>query len=207
MAFTEFPCTHNVPGGGVPAAGAHRWQIRQRQETATEDYDLMNALTLTLIRLAFLAVLWLFVIAAVGVVRTDLFGPSASSRRQARKSRQAPPRPAAPAKPPKPGRASRASRGTPSQLLVTAGDLAGTTIPLTGQQITIGRANDATLVLNDDYASTRHARLFPQDGQWIVEDLGSTNGTFLDRQKVTQPVSVSVGVPIRIGKTVLELRR
>jgi pSer/pThr/pTyr-binding forkhead associated (FHA) protein len=164
----------------------------------------MNALTLTLIRLAFLAVLWLFVIAAVGVVRTDLFGPSASSRRQARKSRQAPPRPAAPAKPPKPG---RASRGTPSQLLVTAGDLAGTTIPLTGQQITIGRANDATLVLNDDYASTRHARLFPQDGQWIVEDLGSTNGTFLDRQKVTQPVSVSVGVPIRIGKTVLELRR
>jgi pSer/pThr/pTyr-binding forkhead associated (FHA) protein len=168
----------------------------------------MNALTLTLIRLAFLAVLWLFVIAAVGVVRTDLFGPSASSRRQARKkTRQPPPRPAPPARQPKPGRASRASRGAPSQLLVTAGDLAGTTIPLTGQQITIGRANDATLMLNDDYASTRHARLFPQDGQWIVEDLGSTNGTFLDRQKVTQPVSVSVGVPIRIGKTVLELRR
>jgi pSer/pThr/pTyr-binding forkhead associated (FHA) protein len=170
----------------------------------------MNALTLTLIRLAFLAVLWLFVIAAVGVVRTDLFGPSATSRRQSRKSRQPAPRPAQPPRPPKPakpGRASRPSRGAPSQLLVIAGDLEGTTIPLTGQQITIGRANDATLVLNDDYASTRHARLFPQDGQWIVEDLGSTNGTFLDRQKVTQPVSVSVGVPIRIGKTVLELRR
>jgi pSer/pThr/pTyr-binding forkhead associated (FHA) protein len=91
--------------------------------------------------------------------------------------------------------------------VVTAGDLAGTTIPLDGQQITVGRANDATLVLTDDYASTRHARLFPQDGQWIVEDLGSTNGTYLDRQKVTQPVAVPVGVPIRIGKTVLELRR
>jgi pSer/pThr/pTyr-binding forkhead associated (FHA) protein len=167
----------------------------------------MNALTLTLIRLAFLAVLWLFVIAAVGVVRTDLFGTSGTSRRQARKNRQPAPRPAQaarPARPPKPGRGGRAA---PSQLLVTAGDLAGTSIALTGQQITIGRANDATLVLNDDYASTRHARLFPQDGHWIVEDLGSTNGTFLDRQKVTQPASVSVGVPIRIGKTVLELRR
>ena len=80
-------------------------------------------------------------------------------------------------------------------------------IDLTDQQITLGRANDATLVLNDDYASSRHARIFPQDGQWIVEDLGSTNGTYLDRQKVTRPMPVPVGVPIRIGKTVLELRR
>ena len=67
--------------------------------------------------------------------------------------------------------------------------------------------HDHTLVLNDDYASSRHARIFPQDGQWIVEDLGSTNGTYLDRQKVTRPTPVPLGVPIRIGKTVLELRR
>jgi pSer/pThr/pTyr-binding forkhead associated (FHA) protein len=164
----------------------------------------MTALTLTLIRLAFLAVLWLFVIAAVGVVRTDLFGPAASGRRQGRKRQQPRPRPAQPAKPARPGRGSRA---TPQQLVVTGGDLAGTTMGLADQQITIGRANDATLVLADDYASSRHARLFPQDGQWIVEDLGSTNGTYLDRQKVTQPTPVPVGVPIRIGKTVLELRR
>ncbi|MGO9079394.1 MAG: FHA domain-containing protein [Streptosporangiaceae bacterium] len=157
----------------------------------------MNALTLTLIRLAFLAVLWLFVIAAVGVVRTDLFG---SARRPAR-GRSQPPRTAKPAKP------AKTSRTAPQQLLVTGGALAGTSIGLTDQQITIGRASDATLVLSDDYASTRHARLFPQDGQWIVEDLGSTNGTYLDRQKVTQPTPVPVGVPIRIGKTVLELRR
>ena len=90
---------------------------------------------------------------------------------------------------------------------MTGGPLSGTTLPLTEQQITIGRSNDATLVLNDDYASSRHARLFPQDGQWIVEDLGSTNGTYLDRQKVAQPTPVPTGVPIRIGKTVLELRR
>ncbi|HEX5289482.1 MAG TPA: FHA domain-containing protein [Streptosporangiaceae bacterium] len=161
----------------------------------------MNALTLTLIRLAFLAVLWLFVIAAVGVVRTDLFG--AQRRRRAQRKARAP-RPAAPPAPRRPGRVSRA---TPQQMVVTAGPLAGKTFPLTDAQITIGRADDATLVLTDDYASTRHARIFPQDGQWIVEDLGSTNGTYLDRQKVTQPTPVPVGVPIRIGKTVLELRR
>jgi pSer/pThr/pTyr-binding forkhead associated (FHA) protein len=163
----------------------------------------MNALTLTLIRLAFLAVLWLFVIAAVGVVRTDLFGTSSRQpRRQARKAMQQRARP----QPPK-AKPARGGRAAPQQLLVTAGALAGTIVGLTDQQITIGRASDATLVLTDDYASTRHARLFPQDGQWIVEDLGSTNGTYLDRQKVTQPTPVPIGVPIRIGKTVLELRR
>jgi pSer/pThr/pTyr-binding forkhead associated (FHA) protein len=161
----------------------------------------MSTLTLLLIRLAFLAVLWLFVITAVGVVRTDLFGQSPSSRKQKRQRQNARPRPAKPARP------ARAGRGEPQRLLVTGGPLSGTTLPLTEQQITIGRSNDATLVLNDDYASSRHARLFPQDGQWIVEDLGSTNGTYLDRQKVTQPTPVPTGVPIRIGKTVLELRR
>ncbi|HEY2304836.1 MAG TPA: FHA domain-containing protein [Streptosporangiaceae bacterium] len=161
----------------------------------------MSNLTLLLIRLAFLAVLWLFVIAAVGVVRTDMFG-QARQGRQRRRQRKPPQ-----VKAPRPPRAGRPGRGVPQRLLVTAGGLAGTSIGLTDQQITIGRANDATLVLNDDYASTRHARLFPQDGQWIVEDLGSTNGTYLDRQKVTQPTPVPPGVPIRIGKTVLELRR
>jgi pSer/pThr/pTyr-binding forkhead associated (FHA) protein len=161
----------------------------------------MSTLTLLLIRLAFLAVLWLFVITAVGVVRTDLFGQSPSSRKQKRQRQNARPKPARPARP------ARAARGEPQRLLVTGGPLSGTTLPLTEQQITIGRSNDATLVLNDDYASSRHARLFPQDGQWIVEDLGSTNGTYLDRQKVTQPTPVPTGVPIRIGKTVLELRR
>jgi pSer/pThr/pTyr-binding forkhead associated (FHA) protein len=159
----------------------------------------MNTLTLTLIRVAFLAVLWLFVIAAIGVVRTDMFGAATKVRRV--RSQQSP---QAPRQPP---RQARSSRGAPRYLIVTGGALSGMTVNLTDQQITMGRANDATLVLNDDYASTRHARIFPQDGQWIVEDLGSTNGTYLDRQKVTRPTPVPVGVPIRIGKTVLELRR
>jgi FOG: FHA domain len=154
----------------------------------------MSELTLLLIRLAFLAVLWFFVIAAVGVIRTDLFGARATSA--------AAPKSTKPAKP-----ASKPKRGEPRQMVVTGGPLQGTVIHLTEQPIIIGRANDATLVLNDDYASSRHARIFPQNGQWIVEDLGSTNGTYLDRTKVTRPTPVPLGVPIRIGKTVIELRK
>jgi hypothetical protein len=161
----------------------------------------MSELSLTIIRVAFLAVLWLFVIAAIGVVRTDLLGgPSTSSRRSRGSQTQN-------LRPPRQARPQRAGRGSPRFLVVTAGALKGTSLDLAQQQITLGRANDATLVLNDDYASSRHARIFPQDGQWIVEDLGSTNGTYLDRQKVTRPMPVPLGVPIRIGKTVLELRR
>jgi hypothetical protein len=160
----------------------------------------MNALTLTLIRVAFLAVLWLFVIAAIGVVRTDLLGTVAA---KVRRGRNLPP----PMPQPKPPRPVKPGRGTPRFLVVTEGGLSGVSIDLTDQQITMGRANDATLVLNDDYASTYHARIFPQDGQWLVEDLGSTNGTYLDRQKVARPTPVPLGVPIRIGKTALELRR
>jgi pSer/pThr/pTyr-binding forkhead associated (FHA) protein len=161
----------------------------------------MNELSLTIIRVAFLAVLWLFVIAAIGVVRTDLLGGSSTTARRGKVRQAQAPRQGRPTRPP------RAGRGSPRVLVVTAGALKGASLDLAQQQITLGRANDATLVLNDDYASSRHARIFPQDGQWIVEDLGSTNGTYLDRQKVTRPTPVSIGVPIRIGKTVLELRR
>jgi pSer/pThr/pTyr-binding forkhead associated (FHA) protein len=156
----------------------------------------MSELTLLLIRLAFLAVLWFFVIAAVGVIRTDLFGSHTAAAVTARKV----PKPAKPA-------AVKSKKGEPRQMVVTGGPLQGTTITLSETPITIGRANDATLIVSDDYASSRHARLFPQDGQWIVEDLGSTNGTYLDRSKVTRPTPVPLGVPIRIGKTVIELRK
>ena len=148
------------------------------------------------IRLTFLVLLWLFVLAAVRAVRSDLFGPS---KRQLR--RDAPGAGFAPPPPPK------AKRGKPSKLLVVAGSARGLTIPLGQGPITMGRAGDSSLVLDDDFASAHHARLVPQDGQWFVEDLGSTNGTYLDRTKVVRPTPVPVGVPVRIGKTVLELRR
>jgi pSer/pThr/pTyr-binding forkhead associated (FHA) protein len=106
------------------------------------------------------------------------------------------------------GRATaRTGRGrTPRQLIVTQGALAGTRISLDSRPILIGRADDSTLVLDDDYASTRHARIAMQGEEWYVEDLGSTNGTYLDRAKVTGPTRVPLGVPVRIGKTVIELR-
>lgn len=158
----------------------------------------MNQLSLTLMKVAFLAVLWLFVIAAVGVIRADLWGTRAA-RKSARRPRAAPP---APRKPP-----SRVRRTEPTKLVITQGARAGTTMNLAGSEITMGRGNDVTLPLGDDYSSGRHARLFAQNGQWFVEDLGSTNGTYLGRAKVSRPEPVPVGVPIRIGKTVIELRK
>jgi pSer/pThr/pTyr-binding forkhead associated (FHA) protein len=78
---------------------------------------------------------------------------------------------------------------------------------LADQPITLGRASDNTIVLDDDYASNYHARLRPYEGRWLVEDLGSTNGTYLDKQKVTSPSVVPIGVPVKVGKTLLELRK
>jgi hypothetical protein len=161
----------------------------------------MPEIVLAVVRIGIIVLLWLFVLAAVRVIRTDIYGPRAA--------RPAPPKASAkqarPAKTPKASKSK--SRDTPTKLVVTQGTLAGTSIPLRDNPVTIGRANDSTLVLADDYASNRHARLTPTDNGWLVEDMGSTNGTFLDRTKVTAPTAVALGMPIRIGKTVLELRR
>ncbi|MFI8947697.1 antibiotic biosynthesis regulator FhaB [Streptomyces sp. NPDC053750] len=171
----------------------------------------MSELTLTVMRLGFLAVLWLFVIVAVQVIRSDLFGTRVTqrgARRDAARPQQAARQGQAP--PPQRQQASggRGRRGAPTKLVVTEGTLAGTTVALQGQTITLGRAHDSTIVLDDDYASSRHARIYPdQNGQWIVEDLGSTNGTYLDRSRLTTPTPIGPGAPIRIGKTVIELRK
>ena len=92
---------------------------------------------------------------------------------------------------------SKQQRSAARQLVVTAGALAGTRITLGSQPVLIGRADDSTLVLTDDYASTRHARLSPRGSDWYVEDLGSTNGTYLDRDKVTTAVRVPIGTPAK----------
>ncbi len=160
----------------------------------------MPDFVLTVARFGFLILLWIFVFTVVGVIRRDLFAGVKSSRLVAT------PRALGGAATP-PGRPAKAKRGKAArQLVVTAGQLAGTRITLGEANITIGRAEDSTLVITDDYASARHARLVPRDGQWFVEDLGSTNGTYLDRGKVSGPTPVPLGVPIRIGRTSLELR-
>jgi FHA domain len=157
-----------------------------------------SPLAIQLMRFGFLALLWLFVLAAIRVVRTDL-------RTSGQPRVSVPPPVRRRGKQSAPPAAAAAPRG-PSQLVVTEGGLAGTRIGLTGAPVLIGRANDSTLVLTDDYASTRHARVSLQDGVWFVEDLGSTNGTYYGQRRLNGAVPLEIGVPIRIGKTVLELR-
>lgn len=163
----------------------------------------MSELTLTIIRLGFLAVLWMFVLTAVSVMRSDLFGRRVASRPQPRKAQPAP-RPVRQEKASKP---AKGRRGVPTALVVTQGALSGTSVRLGDQPVTLGRSQDSTIVLDDDYVSGRHARFYPHEGQWVVEDLGSTNGTYIDRAKVTAPTPVKIGMPVRIGKTVVELRK
>lgn len=169
----------------------------------------MSELTLTVMRLGFLAVLWLFVIVAVQVIRSDLFGTRVTQRAARRNDARPPRQQQQPPRPPQQsGRRNRGGRGAPTKLVVSEGSLTGTTVALQGQTISLGRAHDSTIVLDDDYASSRHARIYPdRDGQWIVEDLGSTNGTYLDRTRLTTPTPIPPGAPIRIGKTVIELRK
>lgn len=167
----------------------------------------MSELTLTVLQLGFVVLLWVFVLAVVGVLRRDLYGGAAVPRRSPSRRSQ----PAAPAAPrptgSRPSPAAAPAGTGPRTLVVTAGSLAGTTLTLGTSPVLIGRAPECTLVLTDEYASGRHARLFPQDGRWWVEDLGSTNGTRLGRSPVTAPTPVEPGQQLRIGRTVLELRR
>jgi hypothetical protein len=156
-------------------------------------------IVITVARYGFLVLLWIFVFTVVGVIRRDLFAGARSSRLVA-----APRGVGAVAGGGKPAKVKRGRAA--HNLLVTEGALQGTRLTLGEAPITIGRAEDSTLVITDDYASARHARLVPRGGQWFVEDLGSTNGTYLDRAKVTAPTPVPLGVPIRIGRTSIELR-
>jgi pSer/pThr/pTyr-binding forkhead associated (FHA) protein len=170
----------------------------------------MSELTLTLLRLGLLALLWIFVFSVVGVLRTDIYGTTVSRRSQRRAQRQQEKaqqraRPVQPVAAPQPSKRSRGKK-VPTTLVVTEGPLAGTSLPLRQSGVLIGRNPECALVLDDDYASGRHCRIYPSGEGWFVEDLGSTNGTFMGRDKLTSPRPVEVGSSLRIGKTVIELR-
>ena len=173
----------------------------------------MSELVLTLFRLGFLAALWALVIAAILVLRRDLRAP-----------RDARPLVAVPTvragstadvaatdrgngKPVKAAKPSKAAKNIPKSLVVIEGPLKGTIIPLGQSDITIGRAGDSTIVLDDDYASSNHARISFVDGSWVAQDLGSTNGTWIDRARITTPITLRPGQQIKVGRTVLELQR
>src|SRR5262249_54778525 len=144
-----------------------------------------SELTLFLIRIAYLAILWIFVLSAVSVIRSDVFG----------------------ARVPEPGRAAavpaggkqrkqpkqRSRKGVPTHVLVVEGSNAGERAELADAPILIGRGTDAAIRLDDDYVSTRHARIAASGDQWFVEDLGSTNGTYIGTVRLSQPTTLTLG--------------
>ena len=167
-----------------------------------------SAFVVAILKYGLLGLLWVFLLLAVRTIRADLWGRTPKTALPA-----APPTVAPEGKTPKPPKAPKAPRrkGVARQLVVTEGALQGTTVTLGTAPVTLGRAIDSTLVLTDDYASNRHARLVPPDPTdpsrpWTLEDLGSTNGTYLGSTKVARPTVVPLGTAIRIGKTVMELR-
>jgi pSer/pThr/pTyr-binding forkhead associated (FHA) protein len=160
----------------------------------------MSELTLMLIRFAYLAILWIFVLSAISVIRSDMFGARIDStpradRKADRQARKAASKP------------TKRPRGAPTQVVIVDGANAGESVSLDEAPILIGRGADAAIRLDDDYVSTRHARIASSGDQWFVEDLGSTNGTYIGSHRLTQPTTLQLGSTVRIGKTTLELRK
>ncbi|SEC00264.1 FHA domain-containing protein [Nocardioides exalbidus] len=158
----------------------------------------MSELTLFLIRMAFLAILWIFVLSAISVIRSDMFGA-----RVPETARGA----AAPVPSRKTKGKTKPRRGAPTHLVVVEGENPGTRAELEDAPLLIGRGSDAAIKLDDDYVSTRHARVAASGDEWFVEDLGSTNGTYVGPVRITQPTTIGLGVQVRVGKTILELRK
>ncbi|MGO3153210.1 MAG: FHA domain-containing protein FhaB/FipA [Galactobacter sp.] len=156
----------------------------------------MAPLVVTLLRFGFLALIWIMILIVVMALRRDL-----GVGQRTRVAAGAAPTSAAP-----PAGPSEPERVIPHRLVVLEGPRAGTELTLAASPLLLGRAQEATLVLDDDYSSGRHARLFPQGSRWFLEDLGSTNGTFIDENQLTRAQPVEPGQRIRIGKTVMELR-
>lgn len=158
----------------------------------------MSELAVTAIKVLYLALLWLFILSVVSVIRSDLFGRTVPSRGPVDE-----PQPLEEPSPPK--RSRRRKKGQPRKLTIVQGNQAGLSADLVDGVVLIGRGSDCQLILDDDYVSTRHARVVVADAGPYVEDLGSTNGTYVNGQRITAPTSVSLVDTIRIGKTVLKL--
>lgn len=157
----------------------------------------MSELTLTVIKLGFLAVLWLLILSVTSAMRADLFGvrppKQPKAPRETRDARQ--------------NRQPRNGKGIPTRMVIIEGPDSGHTVPLDGAPVTFGRGSDCTVPLSDEYVSTQHARLRFHEGQWYVEDLGSTNGTYVGNQRLTRSTPVNAKSRFRLGKTVVELRK
>ena len=173
----------------------------------------MSELTLLVLRVAFLALLWVFVFAVVYALRSDLFGGRVRRLPQQGVAAGSAPASALPAVQSLPSNpitpaagTQRHDRGPATTLVITSGGKAGLEIPLGSDPLMIGRASDAGLQIRDDYTSTHHARLLLWGADWVVQDLDSTNGTFVDGTRIDSPTQVPIGVPVKVGATTFELR-
>ena len=157
----------------------------------------MSEIALTVIKVLFLALLWVFIASAVSVIRSDLFGRTVPLPNQpgAQELEQPPP----------PPKKTKRTRGAPRVLTITQGSQAGQSANLADGVILIGRGADAQLNLDDDYVSTRHARVVSGDNGIYVEDLGSTNGSYVNGQRITGPTTITLSDTIRIGRTTMKL--
>lgn len=161
----------------------------------------MSELALFLVRIGFVAVLWIFILSLLSVIRADLYGRRVISRI----AKQNAPSLAA---------GSVTELGLidgdsfePTQIAIITGRNAGSSLPINGKrELLIGRAASSDLIISDEFASSMHAKLVLVGEDWVLQDLNSTNGTFLDGKKVTTPATVRAGMNIRIGTTNFELR-
>lgn len=178
----------------------------------------MSELTLLLLRIGFLVLLWAFVFGVVYSLRADLFGVKVRRMPDAAAAAAAPAAAAASlsaataavgqAAPPLPPRqGGPATTSTASRIVITSGPKTGLELPLGNEPLTIGRSSESGLVVRDDYTSSHHARLVLWGDQWMIQDLDSTNGTWHDGARVTAPVPVNLGAPIKVGATTFELRK
>ena len=154
----------------------------------------MPDLVLDLLKYVFLILLYIFVARAVRAIFLEM-RPATAQRA---------PLASSPSRTPAP---PRGSRKAPKKAAVIEGEsLRGKTFSL-DDELTIGRAEGNKLVLNDSYVSQFHARISPKGETYVVEDMGSTNGTYLNKRRLTAPAELARGDRVKVGKTVLEMRK
>lgn len=152
----------------------------------------MDSVIMSGLRIGLLILLWLFILVALNAMRRD--ANKAAGSYQALKA--------------EPAAAPRVKGRTVSarEIKIVDGPLAGSHMALSGlEDFTLGRAEDCDFVLGDDYASSRHARLFRRGSQWFVEDLESRNGTFVAGSRIDQPEHVGVNTDIKLGRSTVRL--
>ena len=150
---------------------------------------------LSVLKYAFLVLLYFFVYRALRTVVTLDLGGGRKARKQ-RKQQEA-----------RPPRLSNGRSRVPSSVLVRSAEGKKLGTYRLSEPLEIGRSESSQIRLDDTYVSSSHARLFPRNGSWYVEDLGSTNGTYLNQQRVQSSSELHPGDTLKIGKTVLELRK